>query len=224
MVITAAATVASSWSLNSHARTKDASGRKESINPLRSAVEDFTPSNRTRPRRAPCGCRARSALQRCPGASWRRPPRQELHPGPSCRSILLSWHVTSLFERMRPAMRRAARMLCLRCYARHCQSAHDRPGPRRDGERDLPKLVFTILSAVAEAEHDRIRERVAPVKQDRKHRGRYLVGKDAIWVPGWRRWWPCGRCRRTGADWPTLAPCRQMVPPCTRFKLFPDYA
>jgi putative DNA-invertase from lambdoid prophage Rac len=41
----------------------------------------------------------------------------------------------------------------------------------------ISKLVFTILSAVAEAERDRIRERVAQVKQDQKDRGRYLGGR-----------------------------------------------
>jgi putative DNA-invertase from lambdoid prophage Rac len=41
----------------------------------------------------------------------------------------------------------------------------------------ISKLVFTILSAVAEAERDRIRERIATVKQDQKSRGRYLGGK-----------------------------------------------
>src|SRR3984885_8922709 len=41
----------------------------------------------------------------------------------------------------------------------------------------ISKLVFTILSAVAEAERDRIRERIAQVKQDQKDRGRYLGGK-----------------------------------------------
>lgn len=41
----------------------------------------------------------------------------------------------------------------------------------------IAKLVFTILSAVAEAERDRIRERVAVVKADQKTRGRYLGGK-----------------------------------------------
>lgn len=41
----------------------------------------------------------------------------------------------------------------------------------------ISKLVFTILSAVAEAERDRIRERVSQVKQDQKSRGRYLGGK-----------------------------------------------
>lgn len=40
----------------------------------------------------------------------------------------------------------------------------------------ISKLVFTILSAVAEAERDRIRERVATVKADQKQRGRYLGG------------------------------------------------
>jgi DNA invertase Pin-like site-specific DNA recombinase len=41
----------------------------------------------------------------------------------------------------------------------------------------ISKLVFTILSAVAEAERDRIRERVSQVKRDQKDRGRYLGGK-----------------------------------------------
>ncbi len=41
----------------------------------------------------------------------------------------------------------------------------------------IAKLVFTILSAVAEAERERIRERVATVKADQKSRGRYLGGK-----------------------------------------------
>lgn len=40
----------------------------------------------------------------------------------------------------------------------------------------ISKLVFTILSAVAEAERDRIRERIATVKQDQKSRGCYLGG------------------------------------------------
>ena len=35
----------------------------------------------------------------------------------------------------------------------------------------ISKLVFTILSAVAEAERDRIRERIADVKRDQKTRG-----------------------------------------------------
>ena len=47
----------------------------------------------------------------------------------------------------------------------------------------ISKLVFTILSAVAEAERDRIRERISEVKRDQRGRGRYLGGK----VPfGWR--------------------------------------
>jgi putative DNA-invertase from lambdoid prophage Rac len=41
----------------------------------------------------------------------------------------------------------------------------------------ISKLVFTILSAVAEAERDRIRERVATVKADQRTRQRYLGGK-----------------------------------------------
>jgi len=40
----------------------------------------------------------------------------------------------------------------------------------------ISKLVFTILSAVAEAERDRIRERVRDVKRDQKERNRFLGG------------------------------------------------
>jgi len=47
----------------------------------------------------------------------------------------------------------------------------------------VSKLVFTILSAVAEAERDRTRERVAEVKRDQRTRGRYLGGKPPF---GWR--------------------------------------
>jgi putative DNA-invertase from lambdoid prophage Rac len=47
----------------------------------------------------------------------------------------------------------------------------------------ISKLVFTILSAVAEAERDRIRERIVDVKRDQRSSNRYLGGK----VPfGWR--------------------------------------
>jgi putative DNA-invertase from lambdoid prophage Rac len=44
------------------------------------------------------------------------------------------------------------------------------------GNSLLSKLVFTILSAVAEAERDRIRERIAEVKRDQRARGRHLGG------------------------------------------------
>jgi putative DNA-invertase from lambdoid prophage Rac len=40
----------------------------------------------------------------------------------------------------------------------------------------VSKLVFTILSAVAEAERDRTRERITEVKRDQQQRGRYLGG------------------------------------------------
>ena len=47
----------------------------------------------------------------------------------------------------------------------------------------ISKLVFTILSAVAEAEAERTRERIREVKADQRERHRYLGGK----VPfGWR--------------------------------------
>jgi len=38
------------------------------------------------------------------------------------------------------------------------------------------KLVFIILSAVAEAERDRTRERITEVTADQRKRGRYLGG------------------------------------------------
>jgi DNA invertase Pin-like site-specific DNA recombinase len=41
----------------------------------------------------------------------------------------------------------------------------------------ISKLVFTILSAVAEAERDRIRERIATVKADQRKQGLYLGGR-----------------------------------------------
>jgi DNA invertase Pin-like site-specific DNA recombinase len=47
----------------------------------------------------------------------------------------------------------------------------------------ISKLVFTILSAVAEAERDRIRERIRDVKADQRKRQRYLGG---IIPFGWR--------------------------------------
>src|SRR3954463_3251287 len=47
----------------------------------------------------------------------------------------------------------------------------------------ISKLVFTILSAVAEAERDRIRERVRDVKADQRQRNRYLGGTAPF---GWR--------------------------------------
>jgi len=46
----------------------------------------------------------------------------------------------------------------------------------------ISKLVFTILSAVAEAERERTRERIAEVKRDQRQRGRYLGGKQPF---GW---------------------------------------
>jgi DNA invertase Pin-like site-specific DNA recombinase len=40
----------------------------------------------------------------------------------------------------------------------------------------ISRLMFTVLSAVAEAERDRMRERLTEVKQDQRQRGRYLGG------------------------------------------------
>jgi putative DNA-invertase from lambdoid prophage Rac len=47
----------------------------------------------------------------------------------------------------------------------------------------VSKMLFTILSAVAEAERDRTRERITEVKRDQRQRGRYLGGKPPF---GWR--------------------------------------
>jgi putative DNA-invertase from lambdoid prophage Rac len=47
----------------------------------------------------------------------------------------------------------------------------------------ISKLVFTILSAVADAERDRTRERITEVKRDQRTRGRYLGGIPPF---GWR--------------------------------------
>lgn len=44
----------------------------------------------------------------------------------------------------------------------------------------ISKLVFTILSAVAEAERDRIRERIGDVKRDQRQRGRFLGGRRPV--------------------------------------------
>jgi putative DNA-invertase from lambdoid prophage Rac len=53
----------------------------------------------------------------------------------------------------------------------------------------LSKLFLTIAAAFAEAERDRIRERIGQSKADQKARGRYLGGK----IPfGWRRDGPEG--------------------------------
>ena len=41
----------------------------------------------------------------------------------------------------------------------------------------LSKLFLTIAAAFAEAERDRIRERVSQVKRDQRQRGRYLGGR-----------------------------------------------
>ena len=60
----------------------------------------------------------------------------------------------------------------------------------------LSKLFLTIAAAFAEAERDRIRERIGQVKADQKARGRYLGGKVPFgfrrgeeWraSPGWSR-------------------------------------
>jgi DNA invertase Pin-like site-specific DNA recombinase len=47
----------------------------------------------------------------------------------------------------------------------------------------MAKAFFTIASAFAEAERDRIRERITEVKRDQRARGRYLGGKPPY---GWR--------------------------------------
>jgi DNA invertase Pin-like site-specific DNA recombinase len=56
----------------------------------------------------------------------------------------------------------------------------------------ISKLVFTILAAVAEAERERIRERISEAKQDQRKRGLHLggssqfgftIGPDRVLVP-----------------------------------------
>ena len=64
----------------------------------------------------------------------------------------------------------------------------------------VSKLVFTILSAVAEAERDRTRERVAEVKRDQRQRGRYLGGSGAVGLPRRRGRRAGARTRAAGGD------------------------
>jgi putative DNA-invertase from lambdoid prophage Rac len=52
-----------------------------------------------------------------------------------------------------------------------------------DVSNGISKLVFTILSAVAEAERDRIRERILDVKSDQRNRNRFLGGTAPF---GWK--------------------------------------
>src|SRR5271166_1699848 len=61
----------------------------------------------------------------------------------------------------------------------------------------ISKLFLTIAAAFAEAERDRIRERISQVKADQKARGRFLGGKRPTMPsrPPSRR---CSRCMRRG--------------------------
>jgi putative DNA-invertase from lambdoid prophage Rac len=77
----------------------------------------------------------------------------------------------------------------------------------------ISKLVFTILSAVAEAERDRIRERVTQVKRDQRQRNRYLggmvpfgfrVGDDGGLVPDEAEQAVIAKARSLRADGATL--------------------
>jgi DNA invertase Pin-like site-specific DNA recombinase len=61
-----------------------------------------------------------------------------------------------------------------------------------NGGNMVSKLTFTILAAVAEAERDRIRERIIEAKADQRRRGRhlggvvqfgYMLGPDKVLVP-----------------------------------------
>lgn len=60
----------------------------------------------------------------------------------------------------------------------------------------ISKLVFTILSAVAEAERDRIRERFRDVKTDQRERRRFLWGVG----PSATRWTLRARWRSTSTS------------------------
>jgi putative DNA-invertase from lambdoid prophage Rac len=62
------------------------------------------------------------------------------------------------------------------CQAETESAVYRRPEQSAVAEVVDSKLVFTILSAVAEAERDRIRERVTQVKRDQRQRNRYLGG------------------------------------------------
>jgi len=81
----------------------------------------------------------------------------------------------------------------------------------------ISKLVFTILSAVAEAERDRIRERVTQVKRDQRQRNRYLggivpfgfrVGDDGALVPDTGEQALIAHARALRADGATLRAIR----------------
>jgi DNA invertase Pin-like site-specific DNA recombinase len=52
----------------------------------------------------------------------------------------------------------------------------------------LSKLFLTIAAAFAEAERDRIRERIGQVKADQKARGRLPRRQSPLWVPTRRKW------------------------------------
>src|SRR4029077_2974916 len=62
----------------------------------------------------------------------------------------------------------------------------------------LSKLFLTIAAAFAEAERDRIRERIGQVKADQKARGRYLGGKV-----------PFGFRRERQANWFRMTPSKR---------------
>jgi DNA invertase Pin-like site-specific DNA recombinase len=70
----------------------------------------------------------------------------------------------------------------------------------------ISKLVFTILSAVAEAERDRIRERITDVKRDQKRQGRYLGGI----VPFGYRPGPDGALEPIAAEQAIIARAREL--------------
>ena len=63
----------------------------------------------------------------------------------------------------------------------------------------IVKLFLTIAAAFAEAERDRIRERVSQVKADQKARGRYLGGTCRS-ASGAARAASCPARRRAGGD------------------------
>ena len=84
----------------------------------------------------------------------------------------------------------------------------------------ISKLVFTILSAVAEAERDRIRERIQDVKTDQRQRHRFLggakpfgyqVGDDGELVPDEREQAALSRIRELRAGGMALRRVAEMV-------------
>lgn len=91
-----------------------------------------------------------------------------LQPG----DVVISTKLDRMFRSSLDALGVLAK-LTARCVALHLI---DLGGDVTGAGGGVSKLVFTILSAVAEAERDRTRERIVTVKTDQRLRGAYLGG------------------------------------------------